>query len=221
MRNAIRRNKSRIAAVTVGIFLISGMQSPSAHAAKMVRVNWRGPELNVRYEPGSNLVIGKKPSNSFLNNLTKSNCKYVFGFTQLGVFGASGRLMGYSGKENSKLIINQYKVVSSKWGVDEYGEDEFLLTFKCYGSLSSPVTAKSNSYQLDLVYRDYDGAKGKGFNFNEISSPNYTIAELDSVNWIVKAEFSFSDDSIWDGDPTSILNWGNESTPVTWNPAGS
>jgi hypothetical protein len=197
---------------TIAAFLIlfSGLNTFASAASKMITVHWLGTEMNITYEPDSKFVVGKQPSSTLLKSEAKGYCARTFGWTMLGVFGASGRAMGDSGA-NSKLVINQSKIIKGKWQLNDNGEDEYSLTFSCYGSLASPVTANSKAYSVTFYYRSYDSKKKQYFNWGGFSSPYYTIADLNSVKWVIDAELGVDDQ----------FNCCGVDNVNTWNPIGT
>jgi hypothetical protein len=113
------------------------------------------------------------------------------------VEGASGKVMGLSTKNSMKSTAS---VVSAKWRSNEFGEDEFYLAIRCSGSFVVPVTAKSNHYSLTINWLRCCNVLKKNYVTFFITSPNYTIEDLNIAKWAVNVDLIVDEEDPWNND---------------------
>ena len=192
----------------------SGLQSVDAASTKSITLKWKSQIITILYEPDKDFVPGKKFSAAFLNKEASGWCLSLFPFVNSIVLSASYKDLGASSVKTAKKSSS---VISANWQENEYGEDEFSLAFKCSGSFLIPVASmKTKHYSLRINARwprDPTKNNPSKYEYFEILSPNFTVEDLNSVNWVVNVELKTYDDEI---HGRSFKDYLYE----IWNPVG-
>ena len=184
-----------------------------------VSLKWHSTTFSVLVEPGKNFIAGKTPAKKYIEKYAQTACGSWYQFWQLGITGASGKFMSTWAPKTAKTY---FKVVSSEWGVDEYGEDQFTIDAYCYGSLGTTLTGKSNYYNLFVSAPDYNRYYSPKPNQVTwvVNSPNYTFQDLLNVNGNVEMEIEMTDDPQRASDSyfykDGCINM--DCQPTTWFP---
>ena len=151
--------------------------------------------------PGSKFRPKIRVPSSITNAIVMQECEDLFGFTGFDVYGASGRSVGSAGNERKEGTRN-FKVVSGKWKSDEFGEDVFVLKYRCWGSISALVY-NSSSYSVNLFKKVYRQDGRLYPDFNNVESPEYSVSELKASGWKIRVKLGVDTEF----KPTCCQDW--------------
>ena len=214
--------KTRNSALIAVFCLCLGLIPQGVHAASPVlTLKWTTAVKTWPIQPDNSFQQGKTISSTLLLKKVRTACDDLVGIDAMNIIGVSGRELGQSSSNVPKLAN---RVISSKWGLDENGEDNYYLKFICAGSVTAKLIGSSNLYKVGIL--KLPSTKVKNEIWQVGSSPFYTLAELKSAKWTVT--FNLNDEACDNlSCPEDIFceDFDGEECPVIeeayWTPTGS